>query len=580
MASIGIFQQKLVIDFSYWDGKNANVPILVCLGGEAPIEYWLDGIGIIDKAAPQFRALVVYIEHRFYGQSIPFGSLDNAFSSDEIRDCLTTEQALADFAEVIKFVKRNITKHDSPTIVIGGSYSGMLAAWFRLKYPHFAIGALASSAPIFSFEKLPIENEYCQIVARDFEEISKTCANNIFQSWNMIDYLASQPSGIDQLTKTFKSCSPINSSEELKAYLIRLYNFAAQYDGRFNTWTRYFCNKIGNRRNNDILEGISEAVSGLNSFPVCNQIAGNVSFAVDSESIQAWEFQLCSELVTPTSCSGNSMFQPQQFNMDLYVKNCRDKYHIEAHPNWISTYYGGQDIKSSLKNFGSNIIFSNGLRDPLSRAGVLSDISDTIVALTTKQGSHCLDMNLAKDDDPNWLKELRSKEIRIMSQWIKQSTSSKASIVSLNHSIKATITWLIRGRGLVWETLVRVKRGENGWTSSSALGNAPMGCKKGGVIDPFGINGRVSTREDEVISPEPETPSEKGEECYLRFVSKSAICFDPRLEKEGVEILREGVIVPDREGMGAVAEDVECSFFQRRARTGCAMWIMDDKSFV
>lgn len=37
---------------------------------------------------------------------------------------------------------------DNPWVTVGGSYPGALSAWFRLKYPHLTIGAIASSAVV------------------------------------------------------------------------------------------------------------------------------------------------------------------------------------------------------------------------------------------------------------------------------------------------------------------------------------------------------------------------------------------------------------------------------------------------
>lgn len=45
----------------------------------------------------------------------------------------------------------------------------VLAAWMRLKYPHIAIGALASSAPILQFEDLVPPQTFYDIVSNDFK---------------------------------------------------------------------------------------------------------------------------------------------------------------------------------------------------------------------------------------------------------------------------------------------------------------------------------------------------------------------------------------------------------------------------
>lgn len=83
---------------------------------------------------------------RYYGKSKPFnGHLKGRMGY------LTTEQAMGDYAELITELKAQYDAADSPVIGFGGSYGGMLAAWFRMKYPHMLDGAIAGSAPIWNF---------------------------------------------------------------------------------------------------------------------------------------------------------------------------------------------------------------------------------------------------------------------------------------------------------------------------------------------------------------------------------------------------------------------------------------------
>lgn len=64
---------------------------------------------------------------------------------------LSSEQALADLAEFIVNIK---DKYNVPLtakwVAFGGSYSGTLAAWLRMKYPHLVHMAVASSAPLLA----------------------------------------------------------------------------------------------------------------------------------------------------------------------------------------------------------------------------------------------------------------------------------------------------------------------------------------------------------------------------------------------------------------------------------------------
>eukprot|EP00494_Astrolonche_serrata_P033465 UN33734 len=98
------------------------------------------------ELAQTFNATVLFVEHRYYGQTLPFGR--DSFS-DENLGYLTLEQALADYAAFIVDYKNNVAKCSKcPIVTFGGSYGAMLVAWFRLKYPWLTVGGVPSSASV------------------------------------------------------------------------------------------------------------------------------------------------------------------------------------------------------------------------------------------------------------------------------------------------------------------------------------------------------------------------------------------------------------------------------------------------
>ncbi len=63
--------------------------------------------GFIFDIASGLTGMVVFIEHRYYGESLPFG--EASFQDKEHLAYLTSEQALADFATLITSLKVTYT---------------------------------------------------------------------------------------------------------------------------------------------------------------------------------------------------------------------------------------------------------------------------------------------------------------------------------------------------------------------------------------------------------------------------------------------------------------------------------------
>ncbi|KAH0852394.1 hypothetical protein HID58_094058, partial [Brassica napus] len=134
-------------------------------------------------------------ERRFFGESTPFGK--KSHKTAEILGYLNSQQALADYAILIRSLKQNLSSEASPVVVFGGSYGG---TWYRLKYPHIAIGALASSAPILQFDNIVPLTSFYDAISQDFKDASVNCFKVIKRSWEELDAVSNMKHGLPELS--------------------------------------------------------------------------------------------------------------------------------------------------------------------------------------------------------------------------------------------------------------------------------------------------------------------------------------------------------------------------------------------
>lgn len=87
------------------------------------------------QIAKQQNAATIVLEHRFYGQSTPYGNLNESTLQYH-----TIQQAIDDLEYFANNVVLPFTGGDSvkpvtqaPWILVGGSYSGALTAWTMVK---------------------------------------------------------------------------------------------------------------------------------------------------------------------------------------------------------------------------------------------------------------------------------------------------------------------------------------------------------------------------------------------------------------------------------------------------------------
>lgn len=133
-SSNATFKMRYLLDTTRYNITNG--PILFYAGNEGGIWAFYNNSGYMTgNLSSDFGGMVVFAEHRYYGESKPFGN--ESFNSSANLKYLSVEQVMNDYVQLLEHLKLlNPELNGRATILFGGSYGGMLAAWMRMKFPN------------------------------------------------------------------------------------------------------------------------------------------------------------------------------------------------------------------------------------------------------------------------------------------------------------------------------------------------------------------------------------------------------------------------------------------------------------
>jgi hypothetical protein len=426
--------QRYWVEEQYWSGAAAGGPIFLQLGGEGPENERIVTSMQMSAYAKTHRALQVGVEHRYYGKSQPRPNL-----STENLQWLSSQQALADAAELILHIREKYNAPNSPIITFGCSYSGALAAFFRMKYPHVTMGSVASSAPV---EATLDFYEYLDVVDKSLSYfVGPQCDAAILKATNDIQAMLQTPSGTSQLEQKFKICKPLDGKKDISTFMQNLmgnWQGQVQYNLESPSYNvSALCNQLTTKiaRGMSHVDAYAEVSNQFIAPATCldcsyhNMVVEMQSTNTD-QSMRQWTYQTCTEFAYFQTTDSDSDVQPfgNLVPVEYWIDFCTDAFGADFNPELkvkqTNEHYGGRYLPTTTPN---NIVFVNGNIDPWHSLSVYEPIPNSPIETVFVQGTaHCADVSLTGSRAPPQLQVAQQRVSDIIGRWIRDFKLPKA----------------------------------------------------------------------------------------------------------------------------------------------------------
>jgi hypothetical protein len=104
----------------------------------------------------------------------------------------------------------------------------------------------------------------------------------------------------------------------------------------------------------------------------------------------SWDFETCTLLVETIGTNNQTdMFPSRPWTMDWMKAHCQARFGQTPQPTLLADEWGFGDLAAIGV---TNIVFTNGLNDGWSAGSVLTNLSDTLLAVNMPNGAHHSDL--------------------------------------------------------------------------------------------------------------------------------------------------------------------------------------------
>jgi len=415
---------KRTFEQRYWINANNYAPakgnIILDLCGEGPCSGAGDRSSYINTVAAATRALVISLEHRYYGLSVPFGK--DSITVENMK-YLTVEQALEDTANFINWVNANNTAvkitPNAKWIVVGGSYAGALSAWFRLKYPHLVVGSWASSPVINAILEFDTFDYHVFLATNKSSPQCPATIQNLtaYLEWNLYQ-------NGSQWAQTFKAKFNAQNltNEEFLWYIADNIGMTVQYGSRLE-----LCNTLLKYNNfNDLFNAFVEMMN-TGPFPpkyYSHIFLNDNTWDPNTAFIKLWNYQVCTQVgwFQPPYHDSRYATRSQHVSMSFFKLFCEQSFQKPLWPDVdaFNNEFGGRDIDSS------NTVLINASEDPWLWASNTNSTNPSVSSYTATCDwcGHCIDLSAPSTRDPASLTTVRAKILANITQWFASPNES------------------------------------------------------------------------------------------------------------------------------------------------------------